>query len=74
MRASVVPLFAALVLISLFIAALPHVLERLSPYLPPEKVPAAEATNKPQTTQVPEEAVVAAIGYVLHIESQNQRS
>lgn len=63
--------FVALVLISLFIAALPHMLERLAPFLPPEKLPPGEL---PQSTPEPEEDVVAAIGYVLHIEAQNRRS
>jgi Na+-transporting methylmalonyl-CoA/oxaloacetate decarboxylase gamma subunit len=60
--------FSALVIISLFIAALPKVLEWLDPYLPKGHGPDGP-THGEQTT-LEEEQVVAAIGFVLHTELQ----
>jgi Na+-transporting methylmalonyl-CoA/oxaloacetate decarboxylase gamma subunit len=60
--------FAALVIISLFIAALPKVLEWLDPYLP--KGQGHHAPAHDEQTTLDEEKVVAAIGLVLHTELQ----
>ena len=61
--------FLALVLISLFIAALPHILGKLEPFLPK-----LEHHQSPQTAAeslpTDEEKIVAAIGFVLHQEMQ----
>lgn len=65
--------FLALLLISLFIAALPHVLERLSGILPPEAPHAAPAARPDPAAQKPDEALVAAIGFALHVESQARK-
>ncbi|HJN11550.1 MAG TPA: OadG family protein [Pirellulaceae bacterium] len=57
--------FAALVLISLFITSLPRVLAMLESVLPPE--PKSHAATVPTTsTNDHDEAVVAAIGFALH--------
>ena len=67
--------FAVLVLISAFIAALPKALERLGPLLPPETVRHGHAPpaplQTPQRTPEPrdkhvDEQLVAAIGVALH--------
>ncbi|WP_442484403.1 OadG family protein [Aeoliella sp. SH292] len=60
--------FSALVIISLFIAALPKVLEWLDPYLPKGHGP--DAPTRDEQTTLEEEKVVAAIGLVLHTELQ----
>lgn len=56
--------FAALILISLFITALPRLLAMLQSVLPPETdhhAAAAPATRSPD-----DDAVIAAIGFALH--------
>jgi len=61
--------FVALVLISLYIAAVPRVLARIEPFWPTSAghhVPRA----REEQTPLDEERVVAAIGMVLHAEMQ----
>ena len=61
--------FAALVIITLFIAAVPRVLDVLEPYLP--KGHGHHASPSPgEETPLDHEKVVAAIGMVLHTEMQ----
>lgn len=60
--------FCALVVISLFITALPIVLDWLDPYLP--KRHGHHAPTRDEQTTLDEEKVVAAIGLVLHSELQ----
>lgn len=62
--------FAALVLISLFIAALPQLLAIIAKVLPEEPEHAAPQDRSPSL--IPDEAVLAAIGFVLHTELQKQ--
>lgn len=62
--------FAALILITLFIAALPRILEAVAQVLP--EVPDRHATIDTSGTLLPDEAVLAAIGFVLHHELQKQ--
>ena len=59
--------FTVLSLISLFIGFLPHILKALSPYLPQSS---HVAPSPAESTVVDEEMVVAAIGMVLHTETQ----
>lgn len=61
--------FAALVFITLFIAAVPKVLEVLDPYLPKSHGHHAPPTPGEETA-LDHEKVVAAIGMVLHTEMQ----
>ena len=61
--------FVALIVISLFIAALPRVLNLLDPYLP--KASHIHAPSSPKQTAAPsplenDESTVAAIGFALH--------
>lgn len=63
--------FAALVLITLFIAALPRILEAVAivlPEVPDRHAAAADASE----SLLPDDAVLAAIGFVLHSELQKQ--
>jgi hypothetical protein len=61
----------ALSLISLFIAALPRVLEQVSRYLPEGED--RHAQRMPAESDMPDdEAITAAIGFVLYTEFQNQ--
>lgn len=62
--------FAALLLITLFISALPRILEVVATVFP--EVPDRHAPLDPSESLLPDEAVVAAIGYVLHTEVQRQ--
>lgn len=62
--------FVALTLITCFIAALPHLLEALSPYLPSFDSHHSAQPSNPERTQNEEERIVAAIGCVLHAEAQ----
>ena len=62
--------FAALILITLFIAALPRILEAVAQVLP--EVPDRHAAPDPSASLLPDEAVLAAIGFVLHHELQKQ--
>ena len=57
--------FAALILISLFITSLPRVLAMLGSVLPPEVEPHTAPSPAAKRTDH-EEAVVAAIGFALH--------
>jgi hypothetical protein len=59
--------FTALTLISLFIGFLPRILKALFPYLPQST---HVAPSPAESTAVDEEMVVAAIGLVLHTETQ----
>ena len=61
--------FSALVLISLAITALPRLLNAISPYLPPVEEP-HDGPPPAESTAGDEEAVIAAIGFVLHSEMQ----
>lgn len=61
--------FSALVLVSLFIAVLPKLLDLVSPYLP-QVDESFEAPSIAESTVDDEKMVVAAIGYVLHTEMQ----
>lgn len=64
--------FAALLLITLFIAALPHLLGMLHRVWP--EVDHSHAHDDYPESQIAEdEAVLAAIGYVLHTEFQRYR-
>ena len=62
--------FAALVLITLFIAALPRILEAVANVLP--EVPDRHAPQDSSASLLPDEALLAAIGFVLHSELQKQ--
>ncbi|MCP4786985.1 MAG: hypothetical protein GY903_32550 [Fuerstiella sp.] len=62
--------FAALILITLFIAALPRILEAVAHVLP--EVPDRHAAPDASESLLPDEAVLAAIGFVLHHELQKQ--
>ncbi len=64
--------FTALILISLFIAALPRVLAMLSTVWPEVDEPAAGNTSHSDSLVADDGAVLAAIGYVLHTEFQRQ--
>lgn len=61
--------FSALVIITLFIAAVPRVLDVLEPYLPKSHGHHAPPTPG-EETPLDHEKVVAAIGMVLHTEMQ----
>ncbi|MGB0758645.1 MAG: OadG family protein [Rubripirellula sp.] len=63
--------FTALILLSLFIAALPRVLAMLSTVWPEVDEPAAN-TSHTDSLVADDGAVLAAIGYVLHTEFQRQ--
>ena len=63
--------FSALILISLFIASLPWILEIVARYWP--EVEEAPVPLSHPESQVPDNgAVLAAIGFVLHTEFQRQ--
>lgn len=62
--------FAALILITLFIAALPRILETVATVLP--EVPDRHAPQDSSESLLPDEAILAAIGFVLHSELQKQ--
>ena len=61
--------FSALVLVSLFIAVLPWILDKLSPWLP-HVDESHDSPSIAESTGDDEKMVVAAIGYVLHTEMQ----
>ena len=63
--------FAALLLISLFIAALPRLLKSVATMFP--EVSDRPVAKDSSRSLLPDEAVLAAIGYVLHCEMQKQR-
>ena len=60
--------FAALLLITLFISALPRILRLVANVLP--EVPGRHAPVDASESLLPDEAILAAIGYVLHTEIQ----
>ncbi|MEO2019290.1 MAG: OadG family transporter subunit [Fuerstiella sp.] len=62
--------FAALILITLFIAALPRILEAVAKVLP--EVPDRHTVPDSSESLLPDDAVLAAIGFVLHHELQKQ--
>ena len=63
--------FSALIVISLFIAALPHILGKLSSVWPEVNEPAVNAGHT-DSLVADDGAVLAAIGFVLHTEMQKQ--
>ena len=63
--------FTALILISLFIASLPHILRWVANYWPEVEEPSAHAGH-PESQVADNGAVLAAIGFVLHTEFQRQ--
>ena len=63
--------FTALLLISLFIASLPHILAVVSQVWPEIDDPHAHPGH-PESLVADDGAVLAAIGYVLHVEVQRQ--
>lgn len=66
--------FIALILISLFIAALPRVLGFVEAWLPEEEGHGHSSveTSHPESFVPDDDAVLAAIGFVLHTEMQKQ--
>ena len=62
--------FTVLVLITLFIANLPRVLKVLAADLP--EVPDHPAPEDASKSLLPDEPILAAIGYVLHTELQRE--
>ena len=62
--------FAALVLITLFISALPRLLEAVAGVLP--EVPDRQAPVDASESLLPDEQMLAAIGFVLHTELQRE--
>ena len=63
--------FSALIFISLFIAALPIILDVVSQYFP-ETEEHHESVAHPESLRPDDDAVIAAIGFVLHTELQKQ--
>jgi len=63
--------FCALIFISLFIAALPYILEQLSKIWPEVDEPAGHPGHT-DSLVADDAAVLAAIGFVLHTEFQRQ--
>ncbi len=62
--------FAALVLVTLFISAMPHLLAVVSKVLP--EVAERHAAHGRSESLLPDEEVLAAIGFVLHNELRKQ--
>ena len=62
--------FIALLLITLFISALPRLLEMIATILP--EVPDHHAPKDASRSLLPDEAILAAIGFVLHSEMQRE--
>jgi Na+-transporting methylmalonyl-CoA/oxaloacetate decarboxylase gamma subunit len=62
--------FAALLLITLFIAAMPRILSAVASVLP--EVPDGHSPHDSSQSLLPDDAVIAAIGFVLHSELQKQ--
>ena len=60
--------FSALVVISVFISVLPGVLQRVATWLPEQFEPPAPAD--PESSYPDEDAIVAALGFILHTEMQ----
>tara|TARA_B110000495_G_C23000500_1_gene590376 strand:+ start:673 stop:1041 length:369 start_codon:yes stop_codon:yes gene_type:complete len=63
--------FSALIFISLFIAALPHLLNKLAVIWPEVDEPVAHHAHH-ESQVADDNAVLAAIGFVLHTEFQRQ--
>lgn len=63
--------FVALILISLFIASLPRILELVSRVWPEVEEPHARP-SRPEGLSPDEASIIAAIGFVLHTELQRQ--
>lgn len=67
--------FAALTLISVFIATLPKILSAIEPYLPAVEdhhdAPTTVESLRSDEEKSDEEKIVAAIGHVLHTEMQH---
>ena len=61
--------FAVLVLLSTFIASLPRILTAIEPWFP-EPQHGHGSESHPES-QIPEDEVIAAIGFVLHREFQD---
>lgn len=65
--------FSALIVISLFIAALPRILGKLSSVWPEVDEPVSNSSvGHPDSLVADDGAVLAAIGFVLHTEFQRQ--
>lgn len=66
--------FSGLTLISLFIAVLPQVLARLSPYLPTEGAGHGVVSRPPSPVapEVDEGELLAAIGFAMHVELESR--
>ncbi|MEZ6061746.1 MAG: OadG family protein [Planctomycetaceae bacterium] len=62
--------FAALLLITLFISALPKILLAVGKFLP--EAPERHALPDRSESLLPDDALLAAIGFVLHMELQKQ--
>ena len=62
--------FCALILITLFISQLPRLLEALASVLPEEYEPSHPAD--PESSYPDEDAIVAALSYILHQEMQQR--
>ena len=62
--------FAALILITLFISALPHMLKVVARVIP--EAPDKHAPQDRSAGLLADEAVLAAIGFVLHTEVRKQ--
>ena len=62
--------FVALLLITMFISALPHLLEMISRIL--HEVADHHAPKDASRSLLPDEAILAAIGFVLHTEMQRE--
>ena len=65
--------FVALILVSLFIAALPKVLDALSDYLPAEHAYHGGHAAVGGDDRDDEEPIIAALGFVLHQELHKQQ-
>ena len=63
--------FSALIFITLFIAALPHILKQLSTIWPEVDEPVGHPSHS-DSLVADDAAVLAAIGFVLHTEFQRQ--
>ncbi|HUG20753.1 MAG TPA: OadG family protein [Planctomycetaceae bacterium] len=63
--------FIALLLITLFLVALPRLLNVLAKYLP-ESEESHGSHSHPERHVLDDEAVIAGLGFILHTELQNQ--
>jgi len=62
--------FSALLLLTLFISALPRLLEMIATVLP--EVPDHHTPKDTSRSLLPDESILAAIGFVLHTEMQRE--